>query len=178
MFVSVLLFLKRLIFSVIAVRGTLVPAQPRTAIHRLDESQLTPEALNFFSRNARPTYMQPARIANQPIIQTTESAPASGWAMTRTPKATDSRPFRASHHSPSICLRNWMAPQICSTPTTIAQLAISISRTSAGMPGQKNDTTPAIMLTTPARANHQRDDVSPPLPDIAAATAKIPSETA
>ena len=60
----------------------------------------------------------------------------------------------------------------------IAQVAMKISSTNAVMPGQKNATALARMLTTPPIASHHRDAVSPPSLTIAAHSPNMPSANA
>ena len=55
-----------------------------------------------FSRNASAISAQPCSIATH----TSARAPEPGRAISKTPKAIESRPLRINHHSPSISLRS------------------------------------------------------------------------
>src|SRR6476620_3034779 len=88
------------------------------------------------------------------------------------PKRIERRPLNPSSHSPSISLRNWIAPTIWSTPIMMAQAAMNASSTCAVMSGQTKASTPARIPAMPTSTSHQRGTTSPPIPAIAAPRAK------
>jgi Crp-like helix-turn-helix domain len=132
------------------VRPALLDTYPKPSRKtRADRQCRVPTRRNCFSRNASAISVQPCSIANEPMTHTRARAPEPGRAISKTPKAIESRPRRINHHSASISFRSWMAPQISSV--TIAQPAINISKTSAVSPGDANATNPArrpTMVTT------------------------------
>jgi hypothetical protein len=106
------------------------------------------------SRNPTPTMSAPKTIAYAPIIQTSASAPAPGDMNRSTPKTIERIPLTARSHSPRICLRSRIAAAISATPVSTAQTPITKSRASAVIPGHRNVSAPAAMLTMPSNTNH------------------------
>src|SRR5262249_27294965 len=70
-------------------------------LHRLEKPRTAGNSphcrRNCFSRNASAISEQPCRIANEAMTHTRASAPAPGRAISKTPKAIESRPLRINH---------------------------------------------------------------------------------